>query len=190
MGACRGVISFPCAPPRGPLSEWPSCVYCSASSPALARTGSSEQVYGNPVFHIGSRLGILFVVVRVDGVRRRTSLYFGPAAPRVDARIALELARTPQTRGCAGRRRFQPLRIWQGDEIQEALAPPWRTNVPGSVRAFSLPRAMTRRMTIRHSAAQRQRLSDSQSARRSRHSRSRWETERRSRGTYAARLQG
>jgi hypothetical protein len=39
---------------------------------------SPEQVYGNPVFHFGSRPGILFVVVRVDGVRRRTSLYFGP----------------------------------------------------------------------------------------------------------------
>ena len=68
-----------------------------------------EQVYGNPVFRIGSRAGILFVVVRVEGVRRRTSLIFNPAAPRVDARIALELARTPQTRGCTGRRRFQPL---------------------------------------------------------------------------------
>jgi hypothetical protein len=48
---------------------------------------SPEQVYGNPVFHIGSRPGILFVVVRVDGVRRRTSLYFDLAAPRVDARL-------------------------------------------------------------------------------------------------------
>ena len=63
---------------------------------------SPEQVYGNPVFHFGSRPGILFVVVRVEGVRRRTSLIFNPAAPRVDAWIALELARTPQTCGRVG----------------------------------------------------------------------------------------
>jgi hypothetical protein len=85
---------------------------------------SPEQVYGNPVFHIGRRPGILFAVVRVEGVRRRTSLVFDLTAPRVDARIALELARTPQTRGCAGRRRLRPLRIPQGDEMQGAWLRP------------------------------------------------------------------
>ena len=99
---------------------------------------SPEQVYGNPVFHFGSRPGILFVVVRVEGVRRRTSLIFNPAAPRVDAWIALELARTPQTRGCTGRLRFPHLRIPQGDEIQGALAPPWRTKIRQGF--FSSPR--------------------------------------------------
>jgi hypothetical protein len=93
---------------------------------------SPEQVYGNPVFHIGRRPGILFVVVRVEGVRRRTSLVFDPTAPRADARIALELARMPQTRGCAGRR-LQPLRIPQGDAIQGAWL---RPGEPKFVRAF------------------------------------------------------